>query len=142
MSEIRATRLRRSLDLPAPERRTGGMRRRDFLAAAAVPLVAAAVPERLLAAIAGGGVVAIVTADLESHLVAVETGSGRVVKRIPVSPGPRSIESNGFGQALVAHTAFGRVSVLDAATLTVAGSVAGLGEPRYATMHPTERLAY
>ena len=43
---------------------------------------------------------------------------------------------------LVAHTAFGRVSVLDAATLTVVGQVSGLGEPRYAAMHPTERLAY
>ena len=82
------------------------------------------------------------TADLESHLVAVDTSSGRIVKRIPVSPGPRSIESNGFGQALVAHTAFGRVSILDAATLTVVGQVAGLGEPRYTAMHPTERLAY
>ena len=118
------------------------MKRRAFLVAAAAPLVAGAVPERLLAAVAGGGVVAVVTADLESHLVAVDTSSGRIVKRIPVSPGPRSIESNGFGQALVAHTAFGRVSILDAATLTVAGHVAGLGEPRYAAMHPTERIAY
>ena len=118
------------------------MKRRDFLLAAAAPLVAGAVPERLLAAAAGGGVVALVTADLESRLVAVDATSGRVVKRIPVSPGPRSIESNGFGQALVAHTAFGRLTILDAATLTVAGEVPGLGEPRYAAMHPTERLAY
>jgi len=118
------------------------MKRRAFLVAAAGPLVAMAVPDRLLAAVAGGGAVAVVTADLESHLVAVDTTSGRIVKRIPVSPGPRSIESNGFGQALVAHTALGRASILDAATLTVAGHVVGLGEPRYAAMHPTERIAY
>ena len=118
------------------------MKRRNFLVAAAAPLVAAAAPHRLLAAMAGGGVVALVTADLESHLVAVDAGSGRVVKRIPVSPGPRSIERNGFGQAVVAHTAYGRVSILDAATLTVAGQVTGLGEPRYTAMHPTEKLAY
>jgi DNA-binding beta-propeller fold protein YncE len=121
------------------------MKRRNFLVAAAAPLVAAAVPERLLAAGAGtsgGGVVAIVTADLESHLVVVDTGSGRIVKRIVVAPGPRSIESNGFGQALVAHTAFGRVSILDTAGLTVVGEIDGLGEPRYAAMHRVERLAY
>jgi hypothetical protein len=118
------------------------MKRRAFLAAAAAPLLAGAVPSRLLAAAAGGGVVALVTADLESHLVAVDASSGRIVKRIPVSPGPRSVESNGFGQALVAHTASGRVSILDAATLSVVGHVAGLGEPRYAAMHPTERLAF
>jgi DNA-binding beta-propeller fold protein YncE len=117
------------------------MKRRDFLLAAA-SLVAGAAPERLLAATAGGGVVALVTADLESRLVAVDASSGRIVKRIPVSPGPRSIESNGFGQALVAHTASGRLSILDAASLTVVGEVAGLGEPRYTAMHPTERLAY
>ena len=57
------------------------MKRRAFLAAAG-PLVAMAVPDRLLAAVAGGGVVAVVTADLESHLVAVDTTSGRIVKRI------------------------------------------------------------
>jgi DNA-binding beta-propeller fold protein YncE len=118
------------------------MKRRAFLAAAAAPLVAGAVPERLLAAVAGGGVVALVTADLESHLVAVDTSSGRIVKRIPVSPGPRSIERHGSGRVLVAHTASGQASILDAATLTVVGQVTGLGEPRYAAMHPTERLAY
>ena len=118
------------------------MKRREFLVAAAAPLVAGAAPERLLAAVAGGGVVALVTADLESHLVAVDTSSGRIVKRIPVAPGPRSIERHDSGRVLVAHTAFGRVSVLDAASLTVVGQVSGLGEPRYAAMHPTERLAY
>ena len=92
------------MDLSAAGCRSQDMKRRAFLVAAAAPLVAGAVPERLLAAVAGGGVVAVVTADLESHLVAVDTSSGRIVKRIPVSPGPRSIESNGFGQALVAHT--------------------------------------
>jgi len=118
------------------------MNRRSFLIAAAAPVVAAAAPRSLLAAPAGGGAVALVTADLESHLVAVETASGRIVKRIATAPGPRSIESNAFGQALVAHTAHGRVSVVDAATLTVLGEIGGLGEPRYTAMHPSERIAY
>ena len=57
-------------------------------------------------------------------------------------PGPRSIEGNVFGQALVAHTALGRVSIVDTATLTVTGEIGGLGEPRYTAMHPSERIAY
>lgn len=118
------------------------MNRRSFLIAAAAPLVAAAAPRSLLAAPAGGSAVALVTADLESHLVAVETASGRIVKRIATGPGPRSIESNAFGQVLVAHTTHGRLSVVDAATLSVVGEIGGLGEPRYTAMHPSERIAY
>jgi DNA-binding beta-propeller fold protein YncE len=86
--------------------------------------------------------VALVTADLEAHLVAVETATGRIVKRVATAPGPRSIESNAFGQALVAHTTHGRVSVIDAATLSVRGEIDGFGEPRYAAMHPTDQVAY
>ena len=85
---------------------------------------------------------ALVTADLEAHLVAVETATGWIAKRIATAPGPRSIESNAFGQALVAHTTHGRLSVVDAATLTVLGEFGGLGEPRYTAMHPSERIAY
>jgi hypothetical protein len=116
--------------------------RRSFLIASAAPLVAAALPRSLYAANAGGGTVALVTADLESRLVAVETSTGGVVKRIATAPGPRSIESNAFGQVLVAHTTHGRLSVVDAATLRVSGEIAGFGEPRYTAMHPFERIAF
>ncbi len=118
------------------------MKRRSFLVAAAAPLVAAVAPQRLFATAVGGGSVALVTADLESRLVAVETSSGRLVKRIATAPGPRSIESNGFGLAIVAHTVHGVVSVVDAATLTVLAEIRGFGAPRYTALHPTERLAY
>ena len=130
------------MDLSGPVPRMSCMRRRAFLAAAAAPLVAAAIPPSLVAARLGGGVVALVTADLESHVVAVDASSGRILKRIPTAQGPRSVESNRFGQALVAHTSHGRLTVVDAATLTVLGEIAGLGEPRYTAMHPFDRLAY
>ncbi len=130
------------MDLLWPLRRMRCMKRRSFLAAAAAPLVTAAFPRALTAATNGGGVVALVTADLESRVVAVDTSSGRIVKRIPTVRGPRSIEGNVFGQALVAHTSLGRVSILDTATLTVTGELGGLGEPRYTAMHPSERIAY
>jgi len=118
------------------------MNRRTFLIAAGAPLLATVVPRRVLAARAGGGVVALVTADLEARLVAVELSSRRIVKRIPTAAGPRSIESNAFGYAVVAHTGHGRLSIVEAATLSVLGEVVGFGEPRYTAMHPSERIAY
>ena len=51
-----------------------------------------------------------------------------------VSPGPRSVEASVFGQALVAHTAHGRLSLLDTATLEVvaasSAASASRGTPR------------
>jgi hypothetical protein len=119
--------------------RTEGVNRRAFVAAA---LGAAIALEGALAARQGGGVVALVTADLESHIAAVELSSGRVVARIRTLDGPRSIESTPFGSAVVAHTAIGRVSLLDTASLSVRRVLDGFGEPRYTAMHPFERLAY
>lgn len=115
------------------------MNRRAFLATG---LAVALRPTDALAAPAGGGVVALVTADLESHVVAVDVDSGRVVARVRTAPGPRSIESSPFGSAVVAHTRRGLVSLIDTATLSVRSVLGGFGEPRYTAMHPTERLAY
>ena len=103
---------------------------------------AALLPGRAAARSHGGGVVALVTADLEAHIVAVELTAGRVVRTIETAPGPRSIESSAFGLALVAHTQAGRVTVLDAGSLEVRAVLDGFGEPRYTAMHPYERLAY
>ena len=82
------------------------------------------------------------TADVESHLVAVSADSGRILKRIATAPGPRSIEAGSFGQAVVAHTAHGLLTVVDTGRLDVVGEIGGLGEPRYTAMHPSEELAY
>ena len=119
------------------------MDRRRFLAAAlAAPAALALDPVRSLGATAGGGVVALATADLESHVVALDVAGGRILKRIRTVEAPRSIESSPFGHVVVAHTPIGALSVLDAATLTVRSVVRGLGAPRYTAMHPAEKLAY
>ena len=86
--------------------------------------------------------VALATADLESHVVALDTASGRVLKRIRSVEAPRSIESSPFGQVVVAHTPIGALSILDAATLSVRSVLRSLGAPRYTAMHPGESLAY
>src|SRR6188472_1622206 len=112
-----------------PGARMTCMNRRTFLGAAlAAPVAIGLDPMRVLGATTGGAVVALVTADLESHVVALETASGQIVKRIRTVEAPRSIESSPFGHVVVAHTPIGALSVLDAATLTVRAVVRGLGE--------------
>ncbi len=56
------------------------MDRRDFLAAAAAPLILGAAPA--LARPAGGTPLALVTADLESSIVAVNLATGRIERRL------------------------------------------------------------
>jgi hypothetical protein len=108
------------------------MNRREFLAAAA------AVPFTVRSL---GGVreVALVTADTEASVVAVETLSGGVLRRIPTRADPRSIERVGE-RAVVAHTAIGEVSLLRG--LAVHDVVSGFAEPRYTAASPNGRYAY
>ncbi|HET6549202.1 MAG TPA: hypothetical protein VFG79_12125, partial [Solirubrobacter sp.] len=113
------------------------MKRRELLAAAVAAPVAFALPGRLEAALHGGVTpLALVTADRESHVVALETATGRVVRRIRTLSGPRSIESAFSRWAVVAHTESGRLSILHAPTLSVRHTVAGLRQPRYTAVHP------
>ncbi len=84
---------------------------------------------------------ALVTADLEARLVAVDLVSGRVHRYLPTEPKPRSIETVG-GTAVVAHSELGLVTLVRAATLTVAHVLHGFGEPRYTAGHPDERHAF
>ena len=115
------------------------MDRRTFLAAAAAPLVLGVGPA--LARPSGGTPLALVTADLESHVVAVDISSGTVLRRLRTPPDPRSIESVGMVGALVAHTASGRLTLIDS-ELRVRPVAGELGEPRYAAVSPDRRYAY
>ncbi len=112
------------------------MDRLEFLLAATA---AALAPRRLTAATAGP--IVLVTADLESSVVAVDSATGRVLRRIPTLTYPRSIESAGRW-AVVAHSELGAVSLIDARSLTVERVIRGFGEPRYTAAHPDGRHAY
>ncbi|MGH3071896.1 MAG: YncE family protein [Gaiellaceae bacterium] len=116
------------------------MDRREFLTVAAAPLLLGVVPSAL-ARPAGGTPLALVTADLESHVVAVDIGQGTVVRRLRTPADPRSIESIGVLGALVAHTASGRLTLIDS-DLRVRPVAGSLGEPRYTAVSPDGRLAY
>jgi DNA-binding beta-propeller fold protein YncE len=119
------------------------MDRREFVAAAiAAPFALAAAPTALGRS-AGGTPVALVTADLESRVVAFDLASGRVVRHVPTLPGPKSIETVGNATtALVAHTKGGAVSLIDVATLRVRATLRGFVEPRYTAAGPDGRFAY
>ena len=123
-----------------PTRTTGMDRRRFLLAAASVPL-SLALGSRLATA-SPFAPVALVTADLESHVVLLDLGSARVVGRIRTAPGPRSIERVATDAALVAHTQHGLVSILDARERAVRLELGEFSAPRYTAAHPVRLLAY
>src|SRR5438093_10232609 len=112
------------------------MDRRKFLAsAAAAPFVLRR------AALARPEALALVTADLESRLVAVRLSTGAVHSTISTLDSPRSIETVGR-RAAVAHTDIGVVSIVDGSSLSVVHVLRGFGEPRYTAAHPDGRHAY
>ena len=113
------------------------MDRRAFLAGAA----ALALAPRALAELSLGSDVALVTADLESRLVAVDLASGRVRRYVETMPKPRSIETVG-GTAVVAHSELGAITLVHGETLQVFRVLRGFGEPRYTAAHPDGRHAY
>ena len=102
------------------------MKRREFLAGAAALALAPEAVARTL----GVRPTALVTADLESHVVAIDVLSGRTLREIPTLADPRSIETVG-NLAVVGHTEQGAVSILDGATLRVRRVLDGFVEPRY-----------
>jgi len=103
------------------------VKRREFLAGAAALALA---PDALARSV-GGVSTALVTADLESHVVAVDLTTGRVLRRIRTGPGPRAIERFG-NDALVAHTEHGLLTVIDGMRMRVRRTIEGFVEPRYA----------
>jgi DNA-binding beta-propeller fold protein YncE len=116
------------------------MDRRQFLTAAAAPLLLGASPA--LARPSGGTPLALVTADLESSIVAVNLATGRVHLRLPTHASPRSIESISGRAALVAHTGAGAMTLVDARTLQISAIAGTFGEPRYTAVRADGRLAY
>ena len=116
------------------------MNRRELLTAAAAPLALALVPSAF-ARRRGGTALALVTADLEAAIVAVDLSNGEIHRRLKTPAGPRSIESVGERTALVAHTEGGRLTLVDG-RLRVRPIVGEFAAPRYTAVSPGRRLAY
>jgi hypothetical protein len=111
------------------------MRRREFLATLGLlPFVPYACGQRR-------PVLALATADTESHVAVLDAASGRVRARIATLDEPRSIEAAGR-QAVVAHTTSGALTLLEGRPVRVRRVLRGLGEPRYTAVSPDGRHAY
>ncbi len=108
------------------------MDRRSFLATlAAAPILLRTDPEAFAARL-GGTPLALVTADEQSEVLAVHLGTGRVYRRLPTAPGPRSIETVGWTSgAIVAHTTEGALTLVDGRTLQTRRVRGRVEEPRY-----------
>lgn len=108
-------------------------------------LGAAAAPLALLLAgraRAGGTPLALVTADLESHVAAVHMSSGSIYRRLATLEDPRSIEGVGGHGAVVAHTSEGAVTLIDALTLEIRRVLRDFGAPRYTATRSDARYAF
>ncbi|HEX6699508.1 MAG TPA: WD40 repeat domain-containing protein [Gaiellaceae bacterium] len=119
------------------------MNRREFLAAAAVaPLAPAGLARAALAASLGGSPYVFVTADTESHVAVLSPTTGRILRRIHTTAGPRSVEAVGYRFGVVAHTAGGAVTILDSRPLRIRHVLREFAEPRYTAAHPSGHLAF
>jgi YVTN family beta-propeller protein len=113
--------------------------RRQFLAGAvSLPVVLRFSSE----ALAGGTPTALVTADTQARVAAVELATGKIMRSIPTLPGPRSVESLASRIGIVCHTAHGAVSLIDGPTLSVRAVLRGFDEPRYTAAAPSGRHAF
>jgi DNA-binding beta-propeller fold protein YncE len=117
------------------------MNRREFVLASAAAALSVRGPFAFASRL-GGTPLAYVTADLESHVVALDLSTSRVVDRIRTGPGPRSIEAVRGTIAVVAHTEHGVVSLLDWVTGRLRAEVDAFAAPRYTAVHPALPYAY
>jgi DNA-binding beta-propeller fold protein YncE len=123
--------------------RTRSVNRRALLVSAAAGALGLAIDPLSIAARMKGSAVALVTADLESHVAVVDLVSARVFRRIETAPGPRAIEYiatrgprlAGSG-VVVAHTEHGVVTVIGAPSYSVRAELDGFSKPRYACSAP------
>jgi DNA-binding beta-propeller fold protein YncE len=113
------------------------MDRRTFVVAAAGLVLA----PRAFARRFGGTPLALVTADLEARIVAVSLATGTLLRSIPTTRGPRSIQPVGR-KVVVAHTSLGAVSLVDGGRLEVDGVLHDFDEPRYTASALDGRYAF
>jgi DNA-binding beta-propeller fold protein YncE len=106
-----------------------------------------AIPAASQAARLGGTPVALVTAETQNRLIAVELPSGRILRRLPMPTDPENVEVDpGFGlgpATAVVVSARGRaVTLVDARRLRTVKVLHGFGSPHIPLIVPAHQIAY
>lgn len=100
-----------------------------------------AVPAASHAAGQSGLPVALVTAETQNALLAVDLRSGRILKRLHMPADPENVEAYAGG-AVVVSTRAGAVTLVDPRTLKVSRVLRGFGSPHIAAFTPAGDYVY
>lgn len=87
------------------------------------------------------GPVALVTAESQNQLVAVEVDSGHILRRLAMPADPENVEAYA-GEAAVVSTRGGAVTLVDPRTLRVQRILRGFGSPHIAAFSPDGEYLY
>ncbi len=89
----------------------------------------------------GGQPVALVTAETQDQLIAVDLPSGRVLRRLRLPDDPENVEA-GPRTAVVVSTRGGAVTLVDVFALRIRKVIRGFASPHIAALSPDGRYAY
>lgn len=99
------------------------------------------VPAASQAARQGGEPVALVTAETQNELIAVDLPSGRILKRLPMPADPENVAANATHAVVVSPRA-GAVTLIGLRRLRVLKVLRGFGTPHLAAIVPDHEIAY
>ena len=94
------------------------------------------------AASSGGNPVALVTAEQQNQLLAVELSSGKVLRRVSLPMDPQNVIGGPGTTTVVVSPAAGAVSLLDWRSLKRIRVFRGFAAPHIATFHPSGEWAF
>lgn len=93
------------------------------------------------ARVSGGAPVALVTAETENQLIAVDVSTRRVLRRVQVAADPQNVVAN-QRVVVVVSPGSGAVTLLGARSLHVAKVLRGFGAPHLAALSPNGKWAF
>jgi DNA-binding beta-propeller fold protein YncE len=97
---------------------------------------------RSTAAVLGGTPIALVTAETENQLLAVNLDSGKVVRRLHLPAQPENVDVRPTGTFVAVSTRAGAVTLIDSQTLKILKVLRGFKAPHIPAISPDGKWAY